>query len=582
MKKITLLLLFLLTLQNLFSQYNFEQFKSYPGLLGGSPNYFTIFNNHLYYSSASNPSSSNFELWKSNGTQNGTNQFADINTAMWVGNGSYPRDFMEFNGYLYFTAEVFGVTGREMYRTNGTTTELFKDFRLGTESGFDIGTNAHQFIVIENAMYFFAREDDNGYDLWKTDGTIEGTQKLVELNSFSLGLRNYFFELNGDLIFLMNDTSDEIIGNELYKYSVATNTVSLVKDINPTNSNTSSIHTLFLTKFDDRLFFTAHNGTERKLYVTDGTEAGTHTVENEIPINYTNPGQLHVFNNELYFIATVNGLGIDLYKCKKDTEDEDNDGKVDDYYIQLVHDFNAGGNNNLQPFVDYLLTEVPPVFLEHNNELYFAAREQNAPNNGNNYQIYKTNGTTTQIVFPIDETQMGPANDPLYLLKSFDNKLFFTISGLGMPTHQLWVANPANDSLTRLTDYYGSNSQPQDVSWSIENRPIIYNDELFFRASTNDEGTELWKISNQSLSSENFENNNNIAIYPNPASNTISIEGNFSNNFNISIYDIVGKQIGSCKNQKSIVISNLVSGVYFLQIVNLEKSQIITKKIIKQ
>jgi len=179
MKKITLLLLFLLTLQNLFSQYNFEQFKSYPGLLGGSPNYFTIFNNHLYYSSASNPSSSNFELWKSNGTQNGTNQFADINTAMWVGNGSYPRDFMEFNGYLYFTAEVFGVTGREMYRTNGTTTELFKDFRLGTESGFDIGTNAHQFIVIENAMYFFAREDDNGYDLWKTDGTIEGTQKLV-------------------------------------------------------------------------------------------------------------------------------------------------------------------------------------------------------------------------------------------------------------------------------------------------------------------------------------------------------------------------------------------------------------------
>ncbi|NJN50231.1 MAG: hypothetical protein HC798_03450, partial [Polaribacter sp.] len=58
-------------------------------------------------------------------------------------------------------------------------------------------------------------------------------------------------------------------------------------------------------------------------------------------------------------------------------------------------------------------------FLEHNNELYFAAREASAPNNGNNYQIYKTDGTTTQIAYTIDETQMGAANDALYLLKSF-------------------------------------------------------------------------------------------------------------------------------------------------------------------
>ena len=207
MKKITLLS-FLISF-TAFSQYNFEQLISYPGSSFGDQKYFTIFNNHLYYSSASTPSSSNVELWKSNGTQNGTNQFADINTALWVGNGSNPRDFMEFNGYLYFTADVFGVTGREMYRTNGTVTELFKDFRTGTESGFDIGPNSHHFVVINNIMYFFAREDENGYDLWKTDGTVLGTQKLVELNSFNLGLRNFFFELNGDLIFLMHDTNDD-------------------------------------------------------------------------------------------------------------------------------------------------------------------------------------------------------------------------------------------------------------------------------------------------------------------------------------------------------------------------------------
>jgi len=578
MKKITFLLTFLLSINSTFSQYNFEQLISYSGSIGGTPNYFTIFNNMLYYSSASNPSSSNSELWKSNGNQNGTYQFADINLGF---SGSSPRDFMEYNSYLYFTAEVFGVTGRELYRTNGTTTELFKDFRTGTKSGFDIGPNSHQFVIIDNIMYFFAREDDNGYDLWKTDGTVLGTQKLVELNSFNLGLRNYFFELNGDLIFLMDDYNDAIIDNELYKYSVATNTVSLIKDIHPSNSNTSEIHTRFITKFDNKLFFRADNGAEAKLYVTDGTEAGTYFVNNEIPINYTNPGQLHVFNNELYFIATVSGLGIDLYKCKKDILDIDQDGNYEDYVLELVHDFNVGGNNNLQPFVDYLLTEVPPVFLEHNNELYFAAREQNAPNNGNNYQIYKTNGTTTQIAFTIDETQMGAANDPLYLLKSFDNKLFFTIKGVGMPTNQLWVTNTANGSVTRLTDYYGLNSQPQDVSWSVKNRPIAYNNELFFRASTNNEGAELWKISSGSLSTEPIEKDNKISIYPNPTSNVINIQINKTNNFSIKIYDVVGKQISIYKNQKTIDLSDFRSGIYLVKIIDLENNQTTVKKINK-
>lgn len=560
MKKTTFLLLLLVSINSAFSQYNFEQFISYQGSVGGSPNYFTIFDDALYYSSASSPSSSNFELWKSDGTQSGTNQFADINAGF---AGSNPRDFFEFNGFLYFTADVFGITGRELYRTNGTTTELFKDFRLGAESGFDIGPNAHQFVIIDNLMYFFAREDENGYDLWKTDGTVSGTQKLVELNSFSLGVKNYVFELNGDLLFVMNDSNDAIIGSELYIYSVASNTVSLVKDISPSLDN--GLNMIFLTKFDGKLFFSGYNG---KLYVTDGTELGTYSIENDIPINYTNPGQLYVFNNELYFIATVGGVGVDLYKCTKNIQNE--------YIIELVYDFNINGNNNLVPFVDYLLTNQPPVFLEHNNELYFAAREQNAPNNGNNYQIYKTDGTTTQIAFSIDETLVGPANDPIYLLKSFDNNIFFTMRGLGMPQKQLWMANPADNSVTRLTDYYAANNQPQSF---IEINPIVYNNALYFRGSTNSEGEELWKLSNQSLSTDDFENNNHISIYPNPTRDVLHMKLENDTDVIVELYDVLGKKVGHYTNQTQINVSSLNADIYFLKITTPTQNQ--TFKVIK-
>src|SRR5690606_28565510 len=135
--------------------------------------------------------------------------------------------------------------------------------------------------------------------------------------------KNYFFELNGDLLFVMNDNSDAIIGTELYTYSVASNTISLVKDISPSLDN--GLNMIFLTKFDDKLFFSGYNG---KLYVTDGTELGTYSIENDLPLNYINPSNLHVFNNELYFIATVTGVGVDLYKCNKNNENE--------YVIELV------------------------------------------------------------------------------------------------------------------------------------------------------------------------------------------------------------------------------------------------------
>lgn len=569
MKKITFVVLLIANFG--YSQYSMEQFVSHPGTSSGDPKYFTPFNNLIYYNATSGPFSTNTELWRTDGTQAGTFQAADIS----LGSGSSnPGNFIEFNGYLYFTAGDFYTTGTELYRTNGTTTELFKEFRPGAAGGFEFVS--HQFVILNNKLYFFAKEDENGYDLWRTDGTQSGTEKMVELNISNPGQKDSFLEVNGELFFLMDEPFDTVIGHELYKYNETTNTVSLVRDILNTPNNNQ--HISYLTKFDNKLFFSANNGSVQTLYVSDGTYAGTTPI---IPtsalVNYSKPQKLQVFNNELYFAGTLGiGNGADLLKCKKIISGNPN---IDlGYDIDIVYNFNPTGNNNLNPFA-YIYYEVGlPAFTAFNNELYFAAREQSAPNNGENYQIYKTNGTTTQIAFAIAATVAGP-DQAIYNITVFNGKLIFMMKGVGMPQTQLWEANPTTNTVTRLTNYYGTYDLPQTILPNIA--PFIYNNNFYFRAGSINEGVELWKLSDSSLSAIDFEEKT-IIIYPNPTKGIINILSENATNFKTEVFDLLGKKVAQFENQNSIDISRLNQGIYIIKTTDLQTNKTNVQKIIKE
>lgn len=562
MKKIILFAL-LCALQS-FGQYSFEQFSTYTGSLSGGAKYYTVFNNELYFNAASTPSASNFELWKTNGTQTGTTQVSDIVPGF---EGSSPFSFQEFNGYLYFTA-FSSTTGRELYRTDGTTTTLFKEFNVGSGSGFDLGADRNKFIVLNNKMYFFARDIAGSYDLWRTDGTAAGTEKMVEVNGFGLGDTDRFIEVNGELFFVMDDENENTIGSELYKYNETTNAVTLVKDINPNNGNSSGIHISELTKFDNKLFFSADNGLSNRLYVSDGTAAGTFIVENTTPLNYLQPRKLFVFNNELYFIAFKSGAGQDLLKCK-------NTNGI--YELEVVYDTNLNGNSNLNPFNFFGLND----YCIYNNELYFVAREQAAPNNGSIYQIYKTNGVGAQIAFSISTANVGnTSGNDIHNLAIYDDKLFFMMTGINMPEPQLWVANFADGSVTRLTNYSGPDTQPQGVR--VDRKPIIYNNNLYFSGFTSTNGEELWKLSSSNLSVNQNISSVDYKIYPNPTFDILNIELENSTNLKIEIYDLLGKKAVSFLNQKTMDISNLQNGIYLMKILDQDNNKFFTKRIIKK
>ena len=66
------------------------------------------------------------------------------------------EEAVAFEGYVYFLADD-GVVGNELWRTNGTTTELVKDFNTGGPS--DDG-NPGGFRVAGNRLFFNVGNND--------------------------------------------------------------------------------------------------------------------------------------------------------------------------------------------------------------------------------------------------------------------------------------------------------------------------------------------------------------------------------------------------------------------------------------
>ncbi|ATB34821.1 HYR domain-containing protein [Cystobacter fuscus] len=163
------------------------------------------------------------ELWTSDGTSGGTHRVGDI----WPGTGgSQPKELVAVGGLLFFTAED-GVSGRELWRSDGTEEGTFRlaDIHPGSGSSF-IDDNS-QFIQgsrllgleSEGLLLFAASAPDSGNESWLSDGTREGTRRLVDLFPGALGSMPRSFVRLGDRVAFAAD--DGYTGREPWLLEVA-------------------------------------------------------------------------------------------------------------------------------------------------------------------------------------------------------------------------------------------------------------------------------------------------------------------------------------------------------------------------
>ena len=246
-------------------------------------------------------------------------------------------------------------------------------------------------------------------------------------------------------------------GLELNKIGPDSSFVSLVKDITMQNGVGSEPRDL--TVIGDTLYFSAHDGSVRELWKTDGTNAGTVMVKN-IGVGSSMVQSIIAVEDNLFFRARESGnYGYELW-----TSDGTDSGTYQ------VKDINPGGPNGLS-------NQLADNHAVVGNALYFIA---NDGVNGHELWVTQGNETNTYMVADINagsgdsfidsmvavgETVYFKANDGVN-----GNQLWKTISSQQISPPDIEIPFIGFDYQNHLFEFEFSvqNIDPANGPWEIE------------------------------------------------------------------------------------------------------------------
>src|SRR5262249_54438313 len=147
-----------------------------PGVGSSDPFHLTEAGGTLFFW-ADDHRSYGIELWKSDGTPAGTVLVRDINPGLGpsLGRGCYGPWWpgpTEVNGTLFFAADD-GSTGLELWKTDGTTEGTM---RVADIVEGELGSNPAQLTGVNGTLFFTVTGG-----LWRSDGTAAGTMRVADM-----------------------------------------------------------------------------------------------------------------------------------------------------------------------------------------------------------------------------------------------------------------------------------------------------------------------------------------------------------------------------------------------------------------
>ncbi len=344
------------------------------------------------------------------------------------------------NGQLYFAAED-GVHGRELWRTNGTPegTTLVMDIAPGMDS-----SNPYNLCSAGGQLYFVADDGIHGKELWRVDEIHGGVRMMRDMTPGPAGTEVWSLAAFQDKLFFCAETPAH--GAELFMTGGATEEVHIRKDIVP-GPGGSGAHNLRV--FGDRLFFTCDDGIHGvEPWISDGTEAGTHLATDIAVARLSvasNPEQCTALKDRLVFVSTNVDIGAEPW----------------------VSDGTAEGTRPLCDIYPGPKSSRPTALTRHGDSVFFIAESP-----GHGRQLWRTDATpeSTRLVEEFAPEQGVAATR---LLRAIGDCLYFT-AGDGVHDHALWRLCH-NQAPERLSAIEGPNVI-QDV-FSLWGELYMYRDE---------------------------------------------------------------------------------------------------------
>lgn len=260
---------------------------------------------------------------------------------------SNPKEFVIFNDNVFFTAQTEDM-GLEIWKSDGSPdgTTLLKDINIGV--GSSIISN---FLTFKGKLYFVANDNIHGYQLWTTDGTGEGTVPVTN----NMDYRVTRLVATDDFIYYLKKPSNYSL--EVWKSDGTTAGTTLVKGSipiwNAPQNLTSALGLVFFSMQDE-------GSNESRIWRTDGTDQGTFHLTHLLdgngsgPSGTSDPTQFIEYNGAVYFVVRdwfSNGETVGIMKT---------DGTVEgtEHILGMYN-----GNMELMEFSDVTV---------NNNKMYFS------------------------------------------------------------------------------------------------------------------------------------------------------------------------------------------------------------------
>ncbi len=422
--------------------------------IDSNPEGFVAVNGFVYFA-ATTPDAGR-ELWRSDGTQNGTERVVDLMPGV---ASSHPSELTAYQGSLFFVAQTPDA-GRELMRTDGTAAGTFvvRDLGLGS-----LNSSPHDLFVSGNLLYFGAYAAPAlfagfGDEPWVTDGTELGTRFLADLAAGvgSSGPRD--FTAHDGFVYFTAEADG--VGRELFRTNGTPIGTTLVADLRAGPDGSDPVD---LVSFDSSLFFIANDAASGSpdIWRTDGTPGSTSLAIDASTANF--PEQLTVFDEALFFVGRLGNNGSELLRSLG-TEAS----------TSLVVDIYPGS-----------ISGSPSDFTVAGGTLYFTAQ---APTSGR--ELYATDGTAGNTVL----LEIAPGLDSAVptQLTALGSSVVFTL-GNGNLDAEPWISDGTPGGTFELADLFAADgSSPHDAR-------LVTPGELWFAAAGTGVGVEIWRTDGTSL-----------------------------------------------------------------------------------
>ena len=250
---------------------------------GTAPRFLTPAGDQLYY--VAEDRTFGLELRRLNATANTSPVVIDVNPGLAMSN---PGFLTPFGDALLFAAT--GSEGPSLWRTAVTGSEQDGATRLGPAflavNDYAYNPNLSIYLkpscsltTLDEAILFAGTAGGTDTEVWRSDGTVEGTLLLKDIVEGSEGsFPGPFYHLQNFALFFA-DTPN--LGRELWRSDGTVEGTLLLKDVVPGPDDARKEAVAMLPT---GLLFTVTTSMANELWISDGTSAGTRLIKNVTPL----------------------------------------------------------------------------------------------------------------------------------------------------------------------------------------------------------------------------------------------------------------------------------------------------------